>query len=134
MYMYYIALANVLWPTGTESYRQSPTVLLFGRWNRNAEFLFNLLLYRQNVLTGHVSSSRFPDRHIMSVTGHMAESSLKTYTGYTDSKTKQKMSETEMQSFCSIYFYTDKTFSQDMFRHLKWKKIKTHLQKYASSN
>jgi hypothetical protein len=37
---------------------------------------------------------RFPDRHIMSVTGHMAESSLKTYTGYTDSKTKQKMSNT----------------------------------------
>jgi len=38
--------------------------------------------------------ARFPDRHIMSVTGHKAESSLKTYTGYTDSKTKQKMSNT----------------------------------------
>ena len=36
--------------------------------------------------------ARFPDRHIMFVTGHKAESSLKTYTGYTDSKTKQKMS------------------------------------------
>jgi hypothetical protein len=38
--------------------------------------------------------ARFPDRHIMSVIGHKAESSLKTYTGYTDSKTKQKMSNT----------------------------------------
>jgi len=38
--------------------------------------------------------ARFPDRHIMSVTGHKAQSSLKTYTGYTDSKTKQNMSNT----------------------------------------
>jgi hypothetical protein len=39
-----------------------------------------------------VLSTVHPDRHIMFVTGHKAESSLKTYTGYTDSKTKQKMS------------------------------------------
>ena len=38
--------------------------------------------------------ARFLDRHIMSVTGHKAQSSLKTYTGYTDSKTKQNMSNT----------------------------------------
>ena len=35
--------------------------------------------------------ARFPDRHIMYVTGHKVESSLKTYTGYIDIKTKQKM-------------------------------------------
>lgn len=45
--------------------------------------------------TVHVlDCARFPDRHIMSVTGHKAESSLKTYTGFTDTKTKQKMSAT----------------------------------------
>ena len=46
-----------------------------------------------NIYTIHLLDvARFPDRHIMSVTGHKTESSLKTYTGYTDSKTKQIMS------------------------------------------
>jgi hypothetical protein len=38
--------------------------------------------------------ARFLDRHSISVTGHKAQSSLKTYTGYTDSQTKQNMSNT----------------------------------------
>ena len=33
-----------------------------------------------------------PGRHIMSVTGHKSESSLKSYTGHTTTKTKKKMS------------------------------------------
>ena len=51
-------------------------------------------------VTGHKAESSlktytgYTDRHIMSVTGYKAESSLKTYTGYIDSKTKQKMSNT----------------------------------------
>ena len=40
-----------------------------------------------------LDAAHFPSRHIMSVTGHKAESSLKTYTGYTDSNTKRSMSE-----------------------------------------
>ena len=44
--------------------------------------------------TVHVlDSAQIPSRHIMSVTGHKSESSLKTYSGKTDEKTKQIMSE-----------------------------------------
>jgi hypothetical protein len=32
-----------------------------------------------------------PGRHIMSVTGHKSESSLKSYTGHTTTKTKKKL-------------------------------------------
>ena len=31
-----------------------------------------------------LDSAQFPSRHIMTVTGHKAETSLKTYTGYTN--------------------------------------------------
>ncbi|KAK3093105.1 hypothetical protein FSP39_011083 [Pinctada imbricata] len=40
------------------------------------------------------ADGKFSSRHIMSVTGHKSENSLKTYTGYTDPKIKRKMSET----------------------------------------
>ena len=56
------------------------------------------LIYANHSLratTVHVLDvARFPERHIMSVTGYKAQSSLKTYTGYPDSKTKQNMSNT----------------------------------------
>lgn len=41
-----------------------------------------------------LDSANVPTRHIMAVTGHKAESSLKTYTGYTDQNTKKLMSHT----------------------------------------
>lgn len=40
-----------------------------------------------------LDAAQIPSRHIMSVTGHKAESSLKTYSGRTDEKTKKIMSE-----------------------------------------
>jgi hypothetical protein len=40
-----------------------------------------------------LDAAQFPSRHIMSVTGHKAETSLKTYTGYTSENTKRSMSE-----------------------------------------
>lgn len=40
------------------------------------------------------SSGEFAGRHIITVTGHKSESSLKTYSGITDPKIKRKMSET----------------------------------------
>ena len=45
--------------------------------------------------TVHVlDSAQIPSRHIMTVTGHKAESSLKTYSGKTDENTKKLMSQT----------------------------------------
>jgi hypothetical protein len=45
--------------------------------------------------TVHVlDAAQFPGRHIMTVTGHKSETSLKTYIGYTTEKTKQMMSDT----------------------------------------
>jgi hypothetical protein len=35
-----------------------------------------------------LDSAQVPSRHIMAVTGHKSESSLKTYSGKTDEKTK----------------------------------------------
>lgn len=40
------------------------------------------------------SIGKYANRHIMTVTGHKSETSLKTYTGYTDSKIKRSMSDT----------------------------------------
>ena len=40
-----------------------------------------------------LDAANFPSRHIMSVTGHKAETSLKTYAGYTDSNAKRNMSD-----------------------------------------
>ena len=40
-----------------------------------------------------LDSAQFPSRHIMTVTGHKAETSLKTYTGYTNEATKKDMSD-----------------------------------------
>ena len=45
-----------------------------------------------------LDSANIPSRHIMTVTGHKAESSLKTYTGFTDQKTKKAMSHTISKS------------------------------------
>ena len=39
-----------------------------------------------------LDTAEFAGRHIISVTGHQSESSLKPYTGYTDENTKRKMS------------------------------------------
>ena len=39
-----------------------------------------------------LDATQIPTRHIMSVTGHKAETSLKTYTGHTNNKTKKPMS------------------------------------------
>ncbi|XP_021364170.1 uncharacterized protein LOC110457290 [Mizuhopecten yessoensis] len=41
-----------------------------------------------------LDSAQVPSRHIMTVTGHKSEQSLKTYTGYTDVNTKRYMSHT----------------------------------------
>ena len=41
-----------------------------------------------------LDAAQIPSRHIMSVTGHKAEGSLKTYTGHTDTGTKKLMSHT----------------------------------------
>jgi len=44
--------------------------------------------------TVHVlDTAQIPSRHIMTVTGHKSESSLKTYSGKTDNSTKKLMSE-----------------------------------------
>ena len=52
--------------------------------------------------TVHVlDAAQVPSRHIMTVTGHKSESSLKTYTGYTDEKAKKKMSATIAEKTCS---------------------------------
>ena len=40
-----------------------------------------------------LDSAQVPSRHIMTVTGHKSESSLKTYSGKTDEKTKKLMSQ-----------------------------------------
>ena len=49
--------------------------------------------------TVHVlDAAQFPGRHIMTVTGHKSETSLKTYTGYTTEKTKQMMSDTKVST------------------------------------
>ena len=45
-----------------------------------------------------LDSAQVPTRHIMSVTGHKSENSLKTYTGHTDSKAKKFMSHTISKS------------------------------------
>jgi hypothetical protein len=45
--------------------------------------------------TAHIlDEARVPSRHVMSVTGHKSESSLKTYSGQTTKSTKRLMSET----------------------------------------
>ena len=41
-----------------------------------------------------LDAADYPGRHIMSVTGHKSENSLKTYTGFTSEKTLKKMSHT----------------------------------------
>ena len=38
---------------------------------------------------GILDATQIPTRHIMSVTGHKAETSLKTYTGHTNKKKKK---------------------------------------------
>jgi len=48
-------------------------------------------------------------RHIMSVTGHKSESSLKTYTGYTRNKTKKTMSSIVSDSLSSSVPATNRT-------------------------
>lgn len=53
--------------------------------------------------TVHVlDSARIPSRHIMTVTGHKSESSLKTYSGQTDISTKKLMSRTLSESTISL--------------------------------
>jgi len=47
----------------------------------------------------HLLDSANVPTHIMAVTGHKAESSLKTYTGYTDQNTKKLMSHTISRGF-----------------------------------
>ena len=45
-----------------------------------------------------LDKEQFASRHIMSVTGHQPEKSLKTYTGYTDQNIKKRMSDTFSES------------------------------------
>ena len=45
-----------------------------------------------------LDAAQIPSRHIMSVTGHKAEASLKTYSGHTDTDTKKLMSHTIYKS------------------------------------
>ena len=45
-----------------------------------------------------LDKEQFASRHIMSVTGHKSENSLKTYTGYTDQNIKKRMSDTISES------------------------------------
>jgi hypothetical protein len=39
-----------------------------------------------------LDEAEFPSRHIMSITGHKSETSLKTYSGKTSENTKKRMS------------------------------------------
>lgn len=48
-----------------------------------------------------LDSAQFAGRHIMTITGHKSETSLKTYTVFTDEKTKRKMSNT-LSSNCGL--------------------------------
>ncbi|XP_045176600.2 uncharacterized protein LOC123537103 [Mercenaria mercenaria] len=54
--------------------------------------------YTNHSLRTILDSNEFASRHITSVTGHKAESSLKTYTGYTSPNIKRKMSDTISES------------------------------------
>ena len=59
-----------------------------------------------------LDAANIPTRHIMSVTGHKAEYSLKTYTGHTDNNTKTLMSNIITESTGAVSA-TELSFKQD---------------------
>ncbi|KAK3088293.1 hypothetical protein FSP39_017185 [Pinctada imbricata] len=56
-----------------------------------------------------LDAANFAGRHIMSVTGHKSETSFKTYTGYTDAGTKERMSKVLSESTRPTPRYSEST-------------------------
>ncbi|KAK3086317.1 hypothetical protein FSP39_016762 [Pinctada imbricata] len=56
-----------------------------------------------------LDAANFAGRHIMCVTGHKSETSLKTYTGYTDAGTKDRMSKALSESTRPTPRYSEST-------------------------
>ena len=65
-----------------------------------------------------LDAAQIPSRHIMSVTGHKAEASLKTYTGHTDTDTKKNICRTLSQMLLSMKMLLLKSQNWDIMTKL----------------